>query len=244
MIKAQRRFQVSGRSRSSCCAVGFSLIALLALHSALAGGTQDGSHAATPAPALSPTITFTLDFPESIPDHYMVTVSADGRAAYDSTGKLTPEGDTPEPFHMEFVMSAGNRMKIFELARRAKYFAGKLDSEKHNLANTGVKTLTYQDGQRNTRASYNYSSSQPVQELTSLFQGISMTLEFGRRLEYFHRYQKLALDDELKRMDEMERSNALEEMQALAPILKKISEDQSVINGARARALRLLQGSR
>ena len=239
MIRAQRCFQGSSRSRSS-----FLFIALLALHPASTAGTQDSSHAAAPASALSPTITFTLDFPESIPDHYMVTVNADGHAAYDSTGKLTAEGETPEPFHMEFMMSAGNRTKIFELARRAKYFAGKLDSEKHNLANTGMKTLTYQDEQRRTRASYNYSSSQPVQELTSLFQEISMTLEFGRRLEYFLRYQKLALDEELKRMDEMERSNALEEVQAVAPILKKISEDQSVINGARARALRLLQQSR
>jgi hypothetical protein len=243
MIRARRRFQGSSRSRSSCCAVFF-FLALLASLPASAAATEDSSPAAAPASTLSPTITFTLDFPESIPDHYRVTVNADGHAAYDSTGKLTAEGETPEPFHMEFMMSAGNRTKIFELARRARYFAGKLDSDKHNLANTGTKTLTYQDEQHSTRASYNYSSSQPVQELTSLFQGISMTLEFGRRLEYFHRYQKLALDDELKRMDEMERSNALEEVQAVGPILKKISEDQSVINGARARALRLLQESR
>jgi hypothetical protein len=140
-------------------------------------------------------------------------------------------------------MSPGNRAKIFELAQRAKYFEGKVDSGKKNLANTGEKTLTYQDGQRSTRASYNYSNSQPVQELTALFQGISMTLEFGRRLEYFHRYQKLALDDELKRMEEMAKAKSLEEVQAVAPILKKISEDQSVINGARARALRLEEES-
>jgi len=243
MIRAQRRFPASSRSRSSCCVVVFLFIAFLALLPASVAETQDSSQLA-PASTLSPTITFTLDFPESIPDHYTVTVNGDGHAAYDSTGKLTAEGDTPEPLHMEFMMSAANRTKIFELARRAKYFAGKLDSDKRNLANTGTKTLTYHDEEHSTQASYNYSSSQPVQELTSLFQEISVTLEFGRRLEYFHRYQKLALDDELKRMDEMQRSNALEEVQAVGPILKKISEDQSVINGARARALRLLQESR
>ena len=41
-----------------------------------------------------------------------------------------------------------------------------------------------------------------VQQLTQLFQSLSTTLEFGRRLEYFHRYQKLALDEELKRMED------------------------------------------
>src|SRR5262249_12993658 len=167
----------------------------------------------------------------------------DGHASYDSTGKLTPDGDAPEPFHLDFVMSQGNCAKVFELAQRAKYFEGKVDSGKHNLANTGAKTLTYNDAQHTTHATYNYSSLQPVQELTGLFQNISMTLEFGRRLEYFYRYQKLALDEELKRMEEMQRSKSLEEVQAVAPTLRKISADHSVINVVRARALRLAEQS-
>jgi hypothetical protein len=172
-----------------------------------------------------------------------VKVSSDGHASYDSTGKLTPDGDSPEPFHLDFVMSQANCAKVFELAQRAKYFEGKVDSGKHNLANTGAKTLTYTDGQRSAHATYNYSSLQPVQELTGLFQNISMTLEFGRRLEYLYRYQKLGLDEELKRMEEMQKSKSLDEVQAISPILKKISADQSVINVVRARALRMAEQS-
>ena len=65
-------------------------------------------------------------------------------------------------------------------------------------------------------------------------------MEFGRRLQYFHRYQKLALDDELKRMEDMAHENSLEELSAVGPILKQIAEDPSVINPVRARAERLL----
>jgi hypothetical protein len=230
MIRAEAHFWIESTSRKLLF-----LLLLFLLKPDPRILAQDANH--VPAP----TVTFTLDFPQSIPDHYVLKVGSDGHASYNSTGKLTPDGDAPEPFHLDFVMSQGNCGRIFELAQRAKYFDGKVDSGKHNLANTGAKTLTYSDAQRSTHATYNYSSVQAVQELTGLFQNISMTLEFGRRLEYLYRYQKLGLDEELKHMDEMQRSKSLEEVQAISPILKKISADQSVINVVRARALRLAE---
>ena len=185
-------------------------------------------------------VSFTLDFPQSIPDHYALKVSADGRAEYNSTGKLTPDSEPPDPFHLEFTISPATREKIFDLAAKAKYFEGKVDSGKRNIASTGNKVLTYHDGQRNTQAEYNYSPNPAVQELTSIFQNISTTLEFGRRLDYYHHYQKLALEAELKTMEEMVRGKSLEEVQAVSPILEQIATDQSVINVSRARAQRLL----
>ena len=185
-------------------------------------------------------VAFTLDFPQSIPDHYSLNVSSDGHAEYNSTGKLTPDSEPPDPFHLEFTISPATRQKVFDLAAKAKFFEGKVDSGKRNIASTGKKILTYRDGQRSTQAEYNYSPIPAVQELTTLFQNISTTLEFGRRLDYYHHYQKLALDDELKRMEEMTRDKNLDEIQAVSPILQQIATDQSVINVARARAQRLL----
>jgi hypothetical protein len=190
--------------------------------------------------AKAPTISFTLDFPQSIPNHYSISVTSDGRAEYNSTGKLTPESEPPDPFHLEFTISPATRQKIFELAAKARYFEGKVDSGKKNLASTGKKVLAYRDAQRSTQAEYNYSPIPAVQELTTLFQNISTTLEFGRRLDYYHHYQKLALEDELKRMEEMTRDKSLVEIQAVSPILQQIATDQSVINLSRARAQRLL----
>ncbi len=82
-----------------------------------------------------------------------------------------------------------------------------------------------------------------MQELTQLFQNLSATLEFGHRLQYFHHYQKLALDDELKRMEETAKQNGMVELAALVPILQQIANDNSVINPVRARAQRLLERS-
>jgi hypothetical protein len=82
-----------------------------------------------------------------------------------------------------------------------------------------------------------------VQELTTFFQGLSTTLEFGHRIGYDLRYQKLALDDELKKMEEMSHSGQIEEISAIAPVLQKIVDDPAVMNVVRGRAQRLLQAA-
>jgi hypothetical protein len=187
-----------------------------------------------------PTVTFNLVFPGSLPDKYTIVVPGDGSASYHSTGKMTADAESDD-FRSDFPLSDSTRTRVFDLAKRAHYFEGEIDSKKKGLAFTGEKTLSYRDAERDTKASYNYSTIPAVQELTQLFQELSTTLEFGRRLEYYHRYQKLALDDELKRMEEMAQQNNLPELAAVAPILQKLAQDRSVINPVRARAERLLE---
>jgi len=186
------------------------------------------------------TISFSLDFPQSIPDHYVITVSSDRHATYDSTGKLTPQSDPGDPFHDDFTVSADTCKKIFDLAAKVKYFEGQIDSGNKKLASTGVKVLKYEEGTRQTEATYNYSPIPAVQQITAVFQNISTTLEFGRRLDFFYRHQKLALEDELKHMEESAKSNNLGELQAIVPILQRIAADHTVLNVTRARAQRLL----
>jgi hypothetical protein len=185
-------------------------------------------------------VTFTLDFPGSEPSHYVITVSSDGRSTYESDGKLSPDS-TADPFHLDFSVSPATSKTVFELAKRARYFQGQVDSNKKNLASTGAKTLTYKDAQQSGSATYNYSTIPAVQQITQLFQSLSLTLEYGRRLQYFHRYQKLALAEELKRMEEMANENTLQELPAVVPILQRIANDGSVINPVRARAQRMIE---
>ncbi len=185
-------------------------------------------------------ISFSLDFPQSIPDHYKISVSSDGQASYDSTGKLTPDSEPGDPFHLDFKIPPASCARIFDLAAKAKYFQGQIDSGKRNLASTGAKVLTYKNGDRSTQAAYNYSPIPAVQEITAIFQNMSSTLEFGRRLDYYHHHQKLALEEETKRMEHMANERNLEEIQAVAPILQSIVADQSVLNITRSRAQRLL----
>jgi hypothetical protein len=195
-----------------------------------------------PARAANPaTITFSLDFPGSDPDHYSVSVRSDGHATYESKGKMSADSEDHDAYQLEFILTEQIRAQIFDLAARAHYFSGKIDSGNKKLAFTGAKTLTYSDAQGTVTANYNYSSQHDVEDLTTLFESISATLEFGRRLTYDHRYQKLALDEELKHMETQAAAHALLELQAVKPVLQAIYDDNSVINVVRARAQRVME---
>ena len=186
-------------------------------------------------------VSFSLDFPNSSPEHYEIAVQSDGQAHYVSSGRISQDSDVRDDYETSFTLSDATRARIFALAAQAHYFSGKVDSGNKKLAFTGAKKLVYKDDKRNASADYNYSTQPAVQQLTTLFQSVGATLEFGRRLTYYHRYQKLALDDETKRMEDQARSGELAELKAVAPILQKIYDDTSVMNVARARALRIIQ---
>jgi len=201
-------------------------------------------------------VTFTIDFPDSQPEHYSIRVQSDGRAHYQSNGRLSADsGETDshdndshnndshnnDSFDLDFTVVADTRQKIFDLAAKAGYFQKDIASRQKGLAFTGKKTLSYKDARRSGESTYNYSANPAVQDLTGLLQSLSSTLEFGHRLQYDHHYQKLALDEELKRMEEMASANQLIEVAAIQPILDQIIADQSVINVTRARAQRLLE---
>ena len=185
-------------------------------------------------------VTFTIDFPTSEPEHYSIRVQSDGAAHYQSSGRLSEDSDTTDSFDYDFKASAETCHKIFDLAAKANYFQKDVDSHHKGLAFTGKKTLNYKDARRSGESTYNYSTNPPVQALTSLMQSLSATLEFGHRLQYDHQYQKLALEEELKRMEELSNANELPEIGAIQPILDQIVADPSVINVSRARAQRLL----
>src|SRR5579864_5253904 len=80
------------------------------------------------------TITFSLDFPNSSPEHYSISVDSGGHAHYESSGKITITSDERDTYQTDFTFSDATRARIFELAAQAHYFAGKIDSGKKKLA--------------------------------------------------------------------------------------------------------------
>lgn len=185
-------------------------------------------------------VSFILDFPGSVPGHYGINIASDGHASYVSDGKLSKDSNSDQDYSTNFTISQLLVTKIFDLAKQAHYFEGNIESKKKNIASTGDKTLMYKDARKDTITTYNYSSISAVQEITTVFQNLSATLEFGHRLEYDYHYQKLALDQDTKAMEDAAGRGELIEVQAIAPTLQKIADDPSVINVVRARIERLL----
>jgi len=197
-----------------------------------------------------PTVTFDLSFPGSMPSHYAISLESTGRAAYRSDAptdtmrdpnSLRPGQPLPtDPYMLKFTMTQPTRERIFELAEQLNFFAGKFDYTKRKVASSGVKTLVFADPRRHNETSYNWSENPQIQELTRIFQNISMTLEFGRRIEHDLRYDRLGVDAELRRMEEAQSHKELLELQAVEPVLRRVANDSSVLHVARLRADKLL----
>jgi len=203
---------------------------------AVAARTQNSGAASKPGVSV---ITFDLFWEAATPQKFTITVDSSGRTRYVSHDQKEPQGD-PDDYEVEFAMSGANRNRIFQLARDANYFNGKFDYTAHRIANTGRKTLTYRSTSQNFETTYNWSENKNIDQLTRVFEGISNTVEHGRKLQFLRRFDKLGLEKELKGMEELAANNELAEIQVIAPVLENIANDSSVLNIARQRARRLL----
>jgi hypothetical protein len=122
---------------------------------------------------------------------------------------LESESDERESYQTEFSRSRSNPRPDFRANAARHYFSGKVDSGNRKLAFTGAKKLSYKDGQREITRLTIFPRCLPVQQLTTLFQSLVLRSSSAAELAYYHRYQKLALDDELKRMEDEARTGGI-----------------------------------
>jgi hypothetical protein len=199
-----------------------------------------------------PTVTFEQYWEAARPQDVVITVQSTGNTSYLSRNPSLPveEPATPDVarrsaldpnYQVQFLMSEANRAKVFKLAEQAKYFNGNFDFTKHPMANTGRKTLTYADISRHFQTVYNYSENKAIQGLTGLFQNISTTLEFGRKLAFTYKYDKLGLDADLAALEDAAQNHNLDELHVIAPVLQQIASDPTVLNIAREKAKKILR---
>jgi hypothetical protein len=207
------------------------------------------SHAQAPArepnrpqsPAV-PTVTFTFDWPSIEPHRYIISVDSSGNAAYQSwTAENVEQAVAGDPYMLKFTVSTAARDRIFALTRQLKYFNGDFEYHKHRVASTGDKTLAYADPDKQYETRYNWSENAGIDELTALFQGMSTSIESGRRLERLRRFDRLGLEEELKNLEHFAVEHRATELQIIAPILERLAQDPAVLNIARQRARHVLQ---
>jgi len=201
-------------------------------------------------PVESPTgsyVTFKFDWDQGQPWlQYSIAVDDSGNVRFEGVGNPVESGDG-DTFSQDFTMTDTNRQKIFDLAKKLDYFQGNFEAKQKNIAKTGQKTLGYRGrpaggGQTLEHSTtYNYSPNSDVQELTRLFQAIATTLDYGRKLAFKLRFDKLGLDAELRAIQDLQASHYIEELQAIEPILQKIADDPNMMHINRVTARQLLK---
>jgi hypothetical protein len=197
----------------------------------------------TAGPPQAPTVLFKLAWDKGLPwTAYTFSVNENGATHFKGTVNPSESGDT-DPVEQDFTMSESNLQEIFQLAKATNYFQGEFETKTKHVAQTGTKTLEYHSPSLNTSATYNFSPNPDIQQLTKLFQAIATTINYGRKLSFQYRFDKLGMDGRLKELVDLHASGMADEMQVIEPILRKIADDDGMMHVARMEAKQLLKSA-
>ena len=143
------------------------------------------------------------------------------------------------PYTVEFFASNPTRTEIFQIAENLHFFQDQIN-DSTGAQSGGTHRLVFIDGEIRNQAKYHEPSDPRVLALTSLFEKISNTLEFGRRLKIMEQSNPGGIEAELQQMMRMMQAQQLAEMQAVTPVLQQIEADSNVSEGGRQRASAIL----
>ncbi len=74
-----------------------------------------------------------------------------------------------------------------------------------------------------------------------MFQSIATTIDYGRKLAFQYRFDKLGMDARLKELVELHAGGMAGELQIIEPLLRKIADDDGMMHMARLQAKQLLK---
>jgi hypothetical protein len=174
-----------------------------------------------------PRIVYTKVFPGSPTPYLGVWVDKSGHGEYTDS----PEGNDPIPFQLKDEETA----EIFSLAEKVGWFTRPLESNL-KVANMGIKTFRYQDGNKRNEVKFNYSKDPNAQLLADWFERITETAQHFLNLERTARYDRLGVDRALLLLQVSLERKRVAGGQMLLPVLDRIAKNGAYMNRARERA--------
>jgi hypothetical protein len=204
---------------------------------ATARGTNAQDPGSDPPKASAPTarITYTRTLAGSSPEYLAVSVNADGSGSY--VGRRLDESAHPRPLRL----SAVTTQRLFALVTQLHNLRSvDLDSHKR-VANLGLKTLTYENGEEKNRVEFNFTQERAGRELMDLFEGVANVEEQVDLLEYAIKYDPLGLPQQLLAIQIALNHNELVDPQLMIPPLQEISSNPRFMHLAQVRAQDILK---
>lgn len=219
------------------------IVVLAVIFLALPALAQHDAQAQPPNKPGSPVVQFTFEWHQQNPSWYSIAIEDGGRATFHAQPAVDPNGGTaPEPYFVEWTATAAVRQRIFSDVEKLHFLQGNF-AGKAKVADTGLKTLSYKDLSHDNSTSYNYSDNPLIQDLTRTFQAIEATADIGRQLLHDMRYDKLAVDGDLKALQHDQREGTAIEFGSVQPILQQIANDPGVLHIAQQRAAEILKAA-
>jgi hypothetical protein len=175
----------------------------------------------------TPRIVYTKSFPGSSPAYVSITVERNGEVSY----KEEADDDDPEKFQLE---QNGTEV-MFDLAARLDHFKHPLESGL-KVANMGVKTFRWVDGDASSEQKFNYSIDENAKALHDWFEAITETERLFAELKRAARHDKLGVHDALIHIEATWIQRRLTGAEQFLPLLDQIAQNEIYLHMARQRA--------
>jgi len=175
----------------------------------------------------TPRIVYTKSFPGSSPAYVSITVERNGEVSY----KEEADDDDPEKFQLE----PNGTEVMFDLAARLDHFKHPLESGL-KVANMGVKTFRWVDGDASSEQKFNYSIDENAKALHDWFEAITETERLFAELKRAARHDKLGVHDALIHIEATWIQRRLTGADQFLPLLDQIAQNEIYLHMARQRA--------
>jgi hypothetical protein len=185
-----------------------------------------------------PTVIFSSVRWNADPSYYSIAIDSSGTATYQSAPKGMEASGVA--YTIEFQVSDRTRRIAFNLAQRLDYFGGGFGESQSAPDKDKVHTLAYRFEGVNNQFTYTTSSDPDIEELTSVFEELSQTFEYGRKLSDLEFHDRRAIESQLQSMQQKAERHALRDLPALVPILRELASDTSLDAAVRRQAASLI----
>jgi hypothetical protein len=171
-------------------------------------------------------IIYTKSFPGSSPAYVSIIVERNGGVSYKEA-----VDDDPEKFQLE---QTGTDV-MFDLAARLDHFKHPLESGL-KVANMGVKTFRWEDGDASSEQKFNYSLDESAKALHDWFEAITETERLFAELRRSALHDKLGVHDALIHIEATWMQKRLTGADQFLPLLDRIAQNEIYLHMARQRA--------
>jgi hypothetical protein len=179
-------------------------------------------------------IVYVKSFPGSVPAYVEISVEPSGAVTYKEAAD-----DDPETFKLD----ADSTSQIFSLAGKLDHFSHPLESGL-KVANMGMKTFRWEDGDTKTEVKFNYSLDENAKNLHDWFERISETEVLLVAFRRAARHDKLGVNDALLNIQAAWDRKRLAGAGQFLPLLDQVAKNDTYMHMARERAVQLFDAIR
>ena len=182
-----------------------------------------------------PRLFYSKFFKGSTPEFVAVTVERSGQTTYQEA----QQDDNP----IKVQLAPADAQEIFGLTERLDRFQRPIESGL-KVANMGLKTFRFEDGNDKHEIQFNYSQDTTAQALLDWFERITESERHFIDLDRTVHYEKLGVNDVLLQLQITYEHKRLVAPEQFLPLLDRIAKNESFLHIARERAAGLTESIR